>query len=285
MCCRTGEIADQHDFSSLQNAKVLSALNQLSTIHRRCEITYIDQSAKIKREIISAIAEQLQEQRRKIAMDTSIDEECQLIPDKRFNDKSLSWLEKSVTSLLSEAQKLDNEVKVIDSLRFEALEARHSRIVEANEGTFEWILDHQNDTNTSFMDWISSSHGIYWITGKAGSGKSTLMKYRCNNDYVRQRIRTWAGSKTAYIASFFFWNPGTDMQKSQQGLLQTLLYDILRQSPGLIPQIMPERWNNTWQQRWTLNELMMAFAKLKSLDSPDSLRFVFFIDELDELRG
>ena len=231
----------------------------------------------------------LQEQRRDFVTDATFYGQRKTSISRSGTDhRSLSWLGNLVASLFSEAQKLEREIKTIQSLQFEALEARHSRIAEANQGTFEWILEPHNETGTGFIDWTSSSHGLYWITGKPGSGKSTLMKYLSHNAYIRQAICAWAGSKTAYIASFYFWNPGTDMQKSQQGLLQTLLYHILRQSPGLVPQLIPDRWSNPWlqQQSWTLSELMKAFANLKSLDLDSrSIRFVFFIDGLDEYEG
>jgi type II secretory ATPase GspE/PulE/Tfp pilus assembly ATPase PilB-like protein len=40
--------------------------------------------------------------------------------------------------------------------------------------TFEWLF--QNNA-LGFPEWLQSDRGIFWITGKAGSGKSTLMKY------------------------------------------------------------------------------------------------------------
>lgn len=43
------------------------------------------------------------------------------------------------------------------------------------------------------QNWLSSDEGIFHISGKLGSGKSTLMKYLCNNDTTRSLLDTWAG--------------------------------------------------------------------------------------------
>jgi hypothetical protein len=73
--------------------------------------------------------------------------------------------------------------RIIASLKFNAMEDRHERIAEAYKKTFEWIFS-DPDTEPckkaswiSFSKWLESSSSLYWITGKAGSGKSTLIKY------------------------------------------------------------------------------------------------------------
>ncbi|TID01796.1 hypothetical protein CH35J_004569 [Colletotrichum higginsianum] len=58
---------------------------------------------------------------------------------------------------------------------------RFHDIKPAHKGTFEWIyseprLGANGATWTNFHDWLQNDSGIYWISGKAGSGKSTLMK-------------------------------------------------------------------------------------------------------------
>ena len=40
------------------------------------------------------------------------------------------------------------------------------------------------------QDWLLSRHGDYWVSGKAGSGKSTLMKFLCNHEKLERRRET-----------------------------------------------------------------------------------------------
>jgi len=51
---------------------------------------------------------------------------------------------------------------------------------------------------------------IYWINGKAGSGKSTLTKFICEHDKTNEALRTWAALNEVQILSYFFWRPAFD---------------------------------------------------------------------------
>jgi hypothetical protein len=45
----------------------------------------------------------------------------------------------------------------------------------------------------SLLNWMSSGTGIFHISGKLGSGKSTLMKYLCDHDRTQYFLEQWAG--------------------------------------------------------------------------------------------
>ena len=79
------------------------------------------------------------------------------------------------------------------------------------------------------------------------------------------------------------------MQKSQMGLLQSLLYECLSQCQNLIPQIFPYRWRSYDAFGddlcpWTRTELMQSFNCLLQQDGI-SAKFCFFVDGLDEFDG
>jgi hypothetical protein len=63
------------------------------------------------------------------------------------------------------------------------------------------------------------------------------MKYICDHERTLGALRTWAGPEKLVTANYFFWNAGLPMQKSQKGLLQSLLYQVLRSCPDLIQKI------------------------------------------------
>jgi len=205
----------------------------------------------------------------------------------KFEDLSVK-----IAHLEDEGIKLASEQKVLHSLLFKTMRARHSKIVEAHTKTFEWILGNSNAEDLpriTYMEWLRSQGGLYWIAGKAGSGKSTLMKYLCDNEKVQSLLEEWAGSKLLFTGTYFFWSAGNGMQKSQEGLLQSLLYDVLRKCPALIPIIAPERWERGgampyFESAWTREELFEAFSTLtKQTILP--IRLCFFIDGLDEYEG
>lgn len=112
--------------------------------------------------------------------------------------------------------------------------------------TFEWIfLDAFESKQLHFRSWLEGQNDIYWITGKPGSGKSTLMKYISKHGITHESLRHWSGGKRLITASFFFWISGSSvLQRSQEGLLRSLLYEIFREVPGLLCRIMPNRYRN-----------------------------------------
>lgn len=114
------------------------------------------------------------------------------------------------------------------------------------------------------------------------------MKYIEQDERIYTHLKVWAGSLRLVTASFYFWNPGTSMQKSQLGLLRSLLYEILHQQPDLIPHTLPRRWQSTMAHgtsnfAWTIGELTRAFSALAA--SKIEVKFWFIIDALDEFHG
>jgi hypothetical protein len=94
-----------------------------------------------------------------------------------------------------------------------------------------------------FVDWLEHGEGIFHIAGKPGSGKSTLMKYLCRHRQTEEHLKLWAGNDALVLAKFFFWKPGSSLQKSLKGLIRGLLYCLLSESPDLIPTAFPVQWD------------------------------------------
>ncbi|RHZ59992.1 uncharacterized protein CDV56_104609 [Aspergillus thermomutatus] len=141
----------------------------------------------------------------------------------------------------------------------------------------------------SFLSWLTYGHGIFHISGKLGSGKSTLMKFLYTDSRTQKMLRKWAGLGTLVMASFFFWKPGSQLQKTTTGLLRSLLYQALSKVPSLIPEILPEQWKEITSRPWQVyakidfspDSLRGALVRLIDSQSED-LRICFFIDGLDE---
>jgi hypothetical protein len=54
------------------------------------------------------------------------------------------------------------------------------------------------------VDWLSSGKGIFHISGKLGSGKSTLMKYLVDNEHTKSLLQGWAGRASPLAQLFLF---------------------------------------------------------------------------------
>ncbi|KAM0421390.1 hypothetical protein ACHAPT_010744 [Fusarium lateritium] len=191
----------------------------------------------------------------------------------------LTALKEHLDLLEHERITCQRQSRVIRSLYFPELRRRWSQITDADQFTNTWLFD---PTRTNFLEWLKGEDGIYWISGKAGSGKSTLMKFAAEHAYTARALEEWAGSSQLYTASYYFWNQGFEMQKSQVGLLQSLLYQILRWAPTLIPHICSD--DRLDHERWEIDELKRAFEALAK-HSGLSTKFCFFIDGLDEYDG
>jgi hypothetical protein len=127
----------------------------------------------------------------------------------------------------------------IDSLASPASDGSSFAVSRNHEEFSQTERDLRPDTRNSFLTWLRSGSQIYHISGKAGSGKPTLMKFLCSNPRVKQELSGWADKKKLIFAPFFFWNSGEKLQMSLQGLFRGLLFETLKQCPALIPEIFP----------------------------------------------
>ncbi|QPC76888.1 hypothetical protein HYE68_007640 [Fusarium pseudograminearum] len=185
-------------------------------------------------------------------------------------------------NLVVEAQRVKKHHDFLKSLRFREIKQRHSAIQDHHKATFKWVFA---KGQTGFREWLEDGSGFFWVKGKAGSGKSTLMKFIATHDDTQSLLRTWGGERRVITASHFFWNAGLPMQKSLTGLFQTILYQVLRECPELIDTIDSPRQESSAESSlcdsWDDKTLFRAFEQLSSQKSLP-LRFCFFIDGLDE---
>ncbi|KAL9630955.1 MAG: hypothetical protein Q9204_004464 [Flavoplaca sp. TL-2023a] len=227
--------------------------------------------------------------------------------DRRFNDKA------------DEEGKLRYWQQFKDSLFYTDINARQDNIAISHEGTYSWIFGSiqagnksesvginsdtfSEDSNveeirdqpwSNFQDWLEGdSKHPYWLSGKPGSGKSTLMKYIstefCSFCQSHDTLSAWANAVTC---SFFFWNLGSSLQKSYTGLLRALLFQIAEQHPEMIAVMSKsihsgpgELWGSSSIHTWTEQRLDDALATVLRA-KPPSMRICVFIDGLDEFVG
>lgn len=205
------------------------------------------------------------------------------------------YIRDTVQQLGNHSAYTDYVNQYLESLRFPEIQSRQETIKKEHEKTFQWIFEagqgrKQNQRWTDFVQWLKDGQGIYWVDGKAGSGKSTLMSFIYQDDRTNHLLKAWAGNKELFIPAFFFWNAGKYMQKSREGLLRSLLYQVLAQSPHKIPvpdQAVSdlgvlERHRYGPLPAWTEARLQKTLCDVMR-QSQEECRFCIFIDGLDEI--
>ncbi|KAJ9244377.1 hypothetical protein DTO169E5_1982 [Paecilomyces variotii] len=187
--------------------------------------------------------------------------------------------------------------RILASLQFPQMQERAQKIEAAHEQTYEWVLRAQDKNVHTWDDlvtWLSSStetKWIYWISGKPGSGKSTLMKFLGERLNVQEHMLPWAQGCSVIRASYFSWSPGNVLQKSLEGLLRSLLLQILKQKPGMMEEVIDDtRWSAAQMPSITLadwNNLELFSSLQRCIFGLQNIfiRVLFFVDGLDEFEG
>jgi hypothetical protein len=168
---------------------------------------------------------------------------------------------------------------ILASLHIPDSQERFDQVEDACEGTFGWLYEKQE---LGFVEWLRRGSGIFWISGKPASGKSTLLKYAVSNSRTYGYLRQNNPRNSWVCGNFFFTNRGKHTQKSIDGLLQRILYQLLSQVPGLakfIEQIFMQHADV--QGEWILiylEDALMKIVRQRKL----AINICLFIDALDE---
>ena len=181
----------------------------------------------------------------------------------------------------------DAKEELLRSLFYPEHAARREMVRPPWSDTFDWVFDETSESTThwsSFPAWLKCGSSLYWITGKPASGKSTLMAHLFHDGRTANYLQQWSGGAKLHILSFFFWRPGSGLQKSISGLLRSLVMQLADEVPEVAPAILgklhlrPERMP-TWSERGLTDALRLALTAAKDV------YLCFLLDGLDEFDG
>jgi hypothetical protein len=214
------------------------------------------------------------------------------------------------------------EIRILKQLHFGSLHRREDEMAPAGVHTFEWLLagptvqhpgsgehtDDEKDLNyekrreasqrkaatARFLHWLREENGVFHISGKPGSGKSTLMKLLLRDEKTKQELKEWAGGSQLVFAHFFFWLSGERLQHSLEGLYRSILFETLIQCPELIPNVFPRAYRSFSKANadesidelfFRPSDIQKAFTDLMTRSPQPGYRVCLFIDGLDEYGG
>lgn len=153
------------------------------------------------------------------------------------------------------------------------------RVPTATPGTLSWIFNHP-----SFNSWLDdeAEGRILWISGKAGSGKSTLMNLLSRHLF----------SKRSLVSSFFFYQErsGSPTLSPHNTLLKSLLYQLFTSEPHCLPTDMLGAYSDhsellgTWGKDWEWGDRELEGYLRQSTHNLGRLghHLTLIVDGLDE---
>lgn len=181
---------------------------------------------------------------------------------------------------------------LLKALYYEVMNNRRNQILSATKETCEWIW------TSEFANFLADpAVKAFWITGKPGSGKSTLMKYLASSlhELVRALPRTWKYKDpdavdevrneqiTWTTVNFFFdFRMTTKVGNSLEGLLRTLLYQFAKALPHLIRHFAPDP---TQYRDFSLDQLRAALDRALISLNDSRTHILILVDGLDEFAG
>ena len=158
-----------------------------------------------------------------------------------------------------------DHLALLDKLDYAERLAREEQIQKTyiQPLTCDWVWS-MSDSRSSFKQWLQNDEFLFWIQGKPGSGKSTLMFYlsRQGNEVLDQLNSSSRGLFN--IAHFFFdFRANGGIANNLEGLLRSLYGQIVTANPGESSELA-ELYNGP---RWSsksldLNVLRDSLAQL-----------------------
>jgi hypothetical protein len=162
--------------------------------------------------------------------------------------------------------------RLLEALNFDEREDRLATIGKAHEETCQWLFERDEYKAWRDPDKRRIHHGFFWIKGKPGTGKSTLMKCAYNRG-----LREFTDD---VILSFFFNARGIKLQKSTQGMYRSLLCQLLERIPTLAAKLPHRECQRLQKPGWPI-ELLKDVLR-EALLLVDAARITCYVDALDE---
>jgi hypothetical protein len=182
------------------------------------------------------------------------------------------------------------------------VDERRRDIGKASEESLRWVFEEPVDRRRGGIpEWLATGSGLYLISGTEASGKSTLMSHILTNRQTKKYLEDWASPHKLVEASFFFWRNGSRLERSEDGLLRSLLHRVLEQAAHLSPILFPKEWAALYSQMasdqdltnpglgaWTLEQLRHAIRILVGQEvvahGQARIKVFFAVDGIDEYR-
>ncbi|KAI2468145.1 hypothetical protein F4781DRAFT_432692 [Annulohypoxylon bovei var. microspora] len=325
--CKKGEVAMKRsvlaEYRSQISVQLLALLNERHiSIRTRIEWEFKEKHSDLVQRLsdLQAKVEDILDNQTKERRGSAVTE------DKGFPPEKMQDILVVLNTLIDFSRHTSPEVRVLRQLYFKSMYDREDSVGDVGLGTYKWFLDEEADeevekdnafirrssdrwtieettqirqlqlqTRQTFLKWLSNGSGIFYLSGKAGSGKSTLVKFLAYHHLTKEELDIWSGDKRLVFARFFAWSTGTDgLKDSVYGLCRSILFTVLKQCPELIPEVFPDAYRTFLTTTYEpfidepffrYSKVLEGLRKLTTRSANRGYRFCFFIDGLDEFKN
>ncbi|KAL9624980.1 MAG: hypothetical protein Q9160_000709 [Pyrenula sp. 1 TL-2023] len=218
----------------------------------------------------------------------------------KFDEALTSILEHIVSSPSGQAMGEESQLNVSDQfrqeeaarIREETLErlnfterlTRERQIKRAESSTTNWLWMIAHGSNSSFANWLSNDRPLFWIAGKPGSGKSTLMNMLCRDDQTSRLLNVASRESWEIVRFFFDFRAGQDIPNNLEGVFRSINFQLLRDGNATGHEQSPDmdRFDKRKNDQWSEEELKQAFLRRIR---ERTANIMIFVDGLDECEG
>jgi hypothetical protein len=78
------------------------------------------------------------------------------------------------------------------------------------------------DDSATFVEWLRTDDDLYWISGRPGSGRSTLTKFLYTHDSTKEYLPRWAGENKVVITEYLSGMLGRTNYRSRKRVFSDL---------------------------------------------------------------
>ena len=172
---------------------------------------------------------------------------------------------------------------------------RYSSLKPPSDVTLDWIWKEGSQHNAKqkskaaksprLVEWLhSADEVVFFLTGKPGSGKSSLMKHLVDSKKTKKHLASCFPGRWLF-AKFFFYELGGEVHETTfEGCVRGLIHQLIVNKKGLVSVL--EDWNESvWdadsEDVLTQGELEKAMELIATQKEVEG-NICVFVDGLDE---
>ena len=150
---------------------------------------------------------------------------------------------------------------------------RFAAIQAAYRQTCQWLFNTAEYARWRDQKLRQAHHGLLWVKGKPGSGKSTITKVA-----LQHARETYLDERSLY---FFFNGRGNSLEKSVERMFRSLLHQVVLEVPWLLEAVNAQTVKAYGKGGWPLELLKDLFRR--AMDQLGrTVQVTCYIDALDE---